>query len=397
MVRAKSSPYLLLLLLYAAVFLAMTAALMLGPLLVELAREFNTSVAVSGQLAAAGFLTWGFTAPLVGPVSDTYGRRPVAVVGLTLMAVGVLASALAWNYPALLAFRLVTGVGAGMIPPNSIAAVADHFPPETRGRAISWMVSSVRLGPVLGLPLVALLADAGGWRLPFYAVGGLILVVLGMLWVWFPRVPQPRQPFSFFAHFKDVGRRRSQWYLLATIFLSQTAFFGTFIYLAPYLIQSYQLTEGETALPLALAGSGAVAGSLVGGSVAGRARRRAIVATVLVGGGLFVGLAFSAGLPPWPVVVVSFVALGAFSITLTVLAAMIIELAGRSRATAIGLFAAGNQLGGVVGTSVGGLMLSLGGFPLLGFLCLGLAVLAGLVMGVKVRDSPEFHQRVMNM
>jgi len=60
----------------ATVLMARLVSLMLGPLLVVLADEFNTSVAVAGQLAAATFVTWGITAPLVGPFSDTYGRRP---------------------------------------------------------------------------------------------------------------------------------------------------------------------------------------------------------------------------------------------------------------------------------------------------------------------------------
>ncbi len=96
---------------------------MLGPLLVELADEFNTSIAVAGQLAAATFITWGITAPLVGPISDTYGRRPVLLTGLLLMAVGVLGSAVGWSYSSLLAFRLVTGAGAAMLP-----ALADSLP-----------------------------------------------------------------------------------------------------------------------------------------------------------------------------------------------------------------------------------------------------------------------------
>jgi len=68
-------PALLVTLLSAATFLARTAALMLGPLLVALASAFHTSVAAAGQLAAAINLSWAITALFVGPVSDTYGRR----------------------------------------------------------------------------------------------------------------------------------------------------------------------------------------------------------------------------------------------------------------------------------------------------------------------------------
>ena len=75
--------------LFAAIFLTFTVFGMLAPLLVELAAEFQTSVAVAGQLAAATSIAWAIAAPLVGPWSDTYGRRLVVLTGLMLMALGV--------------------------------------------------------------------------------------------------------------------------------------------------------------------------------------------------------------------------------------------------------------------------------------------------------------------
>ena len=68
-----------------------------------------------------------------------------------------------------------------------------------------------------------------------------------------------------------------------------------------------------------------------------------------------------------------------------VTALMLTDLAGRSRATALGLFAVSNQAGTVVGVSVGGLMLALCGFSLVGVFCLGAAVIAAGVMRPMVR------------
>jgi predicted MFS family arabinose efflux permease len=157
-----ASPTVLVVLLAAAVFLVRTVALMLGPLLVALAAAFHTSVPVMGQLAAVINISWGITAPLVGPVSDTYGRRVVGLNGLLLMALGMFGSVLAWSYGALLACRLLTGVGAAMIPPNSMATIADHFPAEQRGTPISVLLCASFLGMVLVVPLIALLVDLGG-------------------------------------------------------------------------------------------------------------------------------------------------------------------------------------------------------------------------------------------
>ena len=58
MVERRLPPNILLIFLSAAVFLAFTVALMLSPLLVDLAKEFHTSVAVTGQLISAMAFTW---------------------------------------------------------------------------------------------------------------------------------------------------------------------------------------------------------------------------------------------------------------------------------------------------------------------------------------------------
>ena len=160
--------------------------LMLGPLLVELAYDFDTSIAVVGQLAAATFITWGITAPLVGPISDTYGRRPVLLIGLLLMALGVLGAGAAWSYGSLLATRLITGVGSAMLPPTIMAAMADSLPPDKVGKAVGFITASSWVGVALGVPAIALLGHLGGWRMPFYITGGLSLALWISLWLWLP-------------------------------------------------------------------------------------------------------------------------------------------------------------------------------------------------------------------
>ena len=120
----------------AAIFLNNTVALMLGPLLVDIADEFDTSVAVTGQLAAATFFSWAIFAPLVGPFSDSFGRRLVALTGLGLMGICILGAAFAPNLYVLMALLVGTGLGGAMIPPNSMAAISEVVPPEQKGRAI---------------------------------------------------------------------------------------------------------------------------------------------------------------------------------------------------------------------------------------------------------------------
>ena len=136
MTERRTPLFLVLSLLVATLFLVSTVIVTLGPLLVELSEDFSISVALAGQLSTATAISWAITAPLVGPVSDTYGRRPVLLLGLTLVTIGVLGSVLAWNFGSLLAFRVITGVGGAMVPPSILATAADLMSPEHRGKVL---------------------------------------------------------------------------------------------------------------------------------------------------------------------------------------------------------------------------------------------------------------------
>ena len=375
----------------AAVFLVRASMLMLGPLLVELATDFDTSIAVAGQLAAATFITWGITAPLVGPISDTYGRRPVLLIGLLLMALGILGSGAAWSYGSLLATRLITGVGSAMLPPTIMAALADTLPPEKVGKAVGFITASSWVGVALGLPVIALLGYVGGWRLPFYITGGLSLALWVPLWLRLPSGQRRLgQSLNLFNRFKDIGRQSASWHVLIANSAQQAVLIGLTTYFAAYMIESHGWDEANTAPGLALIGVGAVIGSFAGGSIAGRARRLDWLVGINLIGGVVVGLLFALDVSGWVVVAMAFVASTLVSISMPVLMTMIMHLAGESRGTAGGMFSTSNQFGGVVGASAGGVMLSLGGFQAVGFLYLVAAVLSAAVIGFMMRRSAAF-------
>src|SRR5215471_2127579 len=387
----QTSPTVSLILLCTAVSLTPVVVLMLGPLLVALAHEFQTSVAIVGQLAAATAITWGITALLAGPVSDAYGRRRILLIGLLLMALGTLGSVLAWNYSALLTFRLLTGVGAATVTPSSIAAIAEVFPPTGRGKAIGWLLSATGVSAAVGVPLVACLFGAGGWRLPFAVMGTASLVLWILLWCWFPRrQPQPGQALAFFSHYREVGSHVMFWYVLATNVCQQIVFFGMFGYLAAYLMQTYHLPAAATAVPLALAGLGVITGSFLGGRVADHHRRVTLFALSCWGSGLLAVLVFTVQVSPWVTVALACGAAALARISSVVTPTLLLELAGNSWTTATGLFTLSNQLGVLGGASLGGLMLALGGFPWVGLSCLGVSVIAAVVIQLKVRDPAAF-------
>lgn len=355
-----------------AFFATQGTALMLAPLLVAIAEDFETSVAVAGQVATATFAAWAVSVVSVGPLSDSFGRRPVALTGLSFLSISVLASAFAPNLGTLMVLRVLTGLGGGMIPPNGMAAVSDVVPQARRAQTLGGLIAFTTLSSVIGVPLVALVADFGGWRVSFLAVGSLLAACVILNWFWFPKgAVAGGRTFSFFSRYKSLLASPVLRAILAANFAQRIAFMGMFSYLATYLIDAYEMSVGAVALPLAFVGIGTVIGSYIGGFVANRDNRMPLIAVSASGGGIAMFLLFSVDFPVWAVVAIATGAIALLSIPWTVLITVITEVSSQSRATGVGLLGVSNQTGAVGGAALGGYLLAAGGFTGVGYLCLG--------------------------
>ncbi len=373
-------------------FLAQSVGLMLAPLLVDLSDEFDISVAAAGQLAAVTFAAWAISVISVGPISDSFGRRPVAVAGLGLLGISVLASSFASNFGVLIALRVVTGLTGGMIPPNSMAAVADILTPAKRARAFGLLMAFASLSGVIGVPLVAVMTSLGGWRLPFSVIGSLLIVCALLHWFWYPRLQASGpQSISFLSRYKQMAGISLFRTALAANLLQRVAFYATFSYLAAFLISEHGLSVGETAVPLAIVGIGVVVGSTIAGLVAVMNRRAQVVAGCSVAGGLATLVVFSVDITAWGTVGLALVGITFISIGWPTFLAISTEISGRSHATAVGMLGASNQLGGVGGAALGGAFLALGGFSTVGFFSFGALLLSTVVLqfGMGTRKPSE--------
>ena len=363
-----------------------SANLMLAPLLVAMTIEFDTSVAVAGQLATVTFAAWGVSVVTVGPLSDSLGRRPVALAGLTLLAISVLASAFAPNLATLMVLRAVTGIGGGMIPPNSMAAVADSVPAARRSRTVGGMMAFATLSAVIGLPLVAVAANAGSWRLPFILIGSLLAACAVLNWFWFPKGDgATTRSFSFFSRYRTLLTLAVFRSALAVNFAQRIAYMALVGYVAAYLIDIYEMSVGAVALLLACLGIGTAVGSYFGGFVAGREDRMRIIAATAVAGGAAALLAFLIDVSLWTDGAIATAAALLLSVGWPVIITFSTEVSGQSRATGVGLVGASNQSGSVGGTALGGILLAVIGFPGIGYLCLGAGAFSAIVIALFMR------------
>ena len=370
-----------------AVFGTMTGVMMVPALLVEIAKDLDVSVAVAGQLNTATFAAWAVSIIAVGPLADSIGHRPLALAGVLLVVVSLLASAFAPNIEVFLALRVLAGLGGGAIAPTSVGVISDVISPARRAQAIGGIASTIVLTSAVSIPLVALFADLWSWRFTFVLAGLLLGAALLLNWVWYPRDSRERvRGFVFFARY---------WSLLSLNFFrlavtvngaQRIAYWSLLSFFAAYLIQTYDLSVGFVALPLAISALGQVAGSYTAGLLATKSYRVALVAATSAVGGVCGFLFFVVDLGLWPAVAMGTVGSGLLTVTTPVLLAGSTEYSGESKATGASLMGFSNQTGGVFGAGLSGVLLATMGYPGIGYLCLAFTAASALAATVFARQ-----------
>ena len=149
--------------------------------------------AVTFTTGAASF----FAAPVLGALSDRYGRRPVLLLGFSGLALSFFVTGLATALWMLIAVRLASGtMQANAAVAN--AYVADITPPEERARRFGLLGAMFGLGFILGPAMGGLLGSVN-IHLPFFVAGGL--AVMNWLYGWFvlpeSLPPEKRRPFEW--------------------------------------------------------------------------------------------------------------------------------------------------------------------------------------------------------
>lgn len=116
----------------------------------------------------------------LGAVGDRWGRKPVLLTGLVVFGVASATAGLATSTEVMLAARFLTGVGAAMIMPVTLAVITSSFPDEERSKAIGVWTGVAAGGGILGMYLSAVLVDLASWRWLFALPVALVLVALLM-------------------------------------------------------------------------------------------------------------------------------------------------------------------------------------------------------------------------
>lgn len=126
--------------------------------------------------------------PIVGKLSDLYGRKLFLLVGVAVFVIGSALCGAATSMPQLVAFRGLQGIGAGFSQAMAFTTIADLFPPARRGRVTGLMGSVFGFSSVIGPAVGGYLTDGPGWRWCFYVNLPIGIAAFAILFFAFPHL-----------------------------------------------------------------------------------------------------------------------------------------------------------------------------------------------------------------
>ncbi|MEV0621924.1 MFS transporter [Nonomuraea sp. NPDC050404] len=369
----------------ATVFVDLLGFTVILPGLPFFAARLGAGGAAFGLVMSAYSIAQFVCAPLLGRLSDRYGRRRLVLLTLAGSALSLALTGAAESLGWLLACRVLAGACGGSIS-VAHAYLADAVPPERRTGAMAQLGAAIGLAFVIGPALGALLAP-WGFAASAYAAAGLAAVNLVAAWLWLPE-PARSRPSAAVAGV--VGRLPVLVPLAAAGFLAMAAFVGMETTLALLGEARHGWDTATIGVVLTLAGLSMAA--VQAGLVAWLSRRWGEVRVAAAGAVLMAACLPVIPLTPgwWPVAAVCLLSAGHGLLTPTV--ASLFAAAGPAdrRGARLGVGQSAAAGGRIFGPAAAGLLFDLGAvLPYLaGAVMAGLAVVAVLALRA-VRDRVE--------
>ena len=204
------------------------------PSMPAIAAELGVDAGAVQATLSAYILGFALTQLLAGPLSDRWGRRPVALGGVASYVAGSLLAAAAPSLPLLIAGRLLQSIGTCCTVVSARAIVRDRYNPATGARRLSQAMSWVALVPLLGPVAGGLIAAHLGWRASFAAMAAFGAIAAIACWRGLResnREPDPRamRPGPMLANYAKVLRSRP-W--LGFTLIGTAMYWGLFAFLA---------------------------------------------------------------------------------------------------------------------------------------------------------------------
>jgi MFS transporter, DHA1 family, tetracycline resistance protein len=272
---------------FVTVMLDMLALGLIAPVLPKLILDFRSGNSASAAIWLGWFgtvfaLMQFFFSPVLGVISDRFGRRPVILLSNLGLGLDYIVMALSPTIGWLFLGRIISGITASSVP-TGMAYISDVVPKEKRAGAFGMIGVAFGLGFILGPAIGGPLGDISP-RLPFWVAAGFSLTnwLYGYIFVPESLRQEHRKPFAL-RRANPVGslvllRSHPELWKLATLQFLAYVSHEVFVIWALYAIYRYAWNQSTIGISLAIVGvcTAAISGGLTGRIVAWLGERRTL-------------------------------------------------------------------------------------------------------------------------
>ncbi|MFD3507802.1 DHA2 family efflux MFS transporter permease subunit [Nocardia sp. NPDC058666] len=161
-------------------------------------HEFQASVEVVAWTMTGYTLALASVIPMTGWAADRFGTKRLYMAALTFFILGSVLCSMAWSIESLIAFRVLQGIGGGMLMPLGMTIMTHAAGPQRIGRVMAVLGVPMLLGPICGPILGGWLIDSFSWHWIFLINLPLGLLALVLAFIVFPSdKPKPSESFDF--------------------------------------------------------------------------------------------------------------------------------------------------------------------------------------------------------
>ncbi|WP_434212680.1 MFS transporter [[Pseudomonas] boreopolis] len=323
-------------------------------LLMQVAADLHVSIASAGLLISGYALGVFVGAPLLTAATGRLPRKAVLVALMVVFTLGNLACALAPSYPLLMAARVLTSLAHGTFFGVGAVVATSLVDEDRKASAISIMFTGLTVATLLGVPAGAWLGLQFGWRSTFWAVAAIGAVATVVIATLVPHDRATHAPSSLRREVATVLRPQVLLGLLMTV-LGFGSMFTVYTYIQPLLTEVAGFADAAVSPILLVFGVGMIVGNLLGGRLADRSLRPALLGT-LSGLALVMGLMGFVLHSQWAMVLFTGLLGAAAFATVSPLQLWVLQKAEGAQSLAsslnIGAFNLGNAFGAWLGGAV---------------------------------------------
>jgi DHA1 family inner membrane transport protein len=362
-----------------------TASLAVVGLSVPMGKDLHVDPASIGLLVTVFALVFAVAAPLAPIVLSRLDRKWTMVVGLSVLTVGAIISAVTPSYKVVVIARVIAALGAATFAPLASAAGSLIVAKERRQRALATVFAGMTIASVLGVPLATFLSGGLGWRPALLGVAGLCGVALVGVLLLVPRLSTGVRPTV--SAYREVLGSRGAVATVGTTLLFMAAQFVVYGIAGVFLTQRFGATSSTISITLLAFGVLGVLGNATAGRVGDSVGGVRLVTIALAG----LGTAYAA-LVVTPRFVAAGIVIFAFWAFFSQLyqapqQSRLVTLLPNQRALILALNAAALYLGMSIGSLLGSSLLAEVGATALPGIGLLLVVAAGLAHTVSRRRT----------